>query len=63
MMLLKVLNVRWQRMVAWGLAVSANLIIWGFAIFLGMVNWQDRLVQICIEATGICRFAIFGAGE
>ncbi|KAH6623416.1 hypothetical protein F5144DRAFT_497245 [Chaetomium tenue] len=63
MMLLKVLDVRWQRVVTWGLAISANLIIWGFAIFLWVVIWQDRLVQICIEASGIWRLAIFGAAS
>jgi hypothetical protein len=63
MMLLKVLNVRWQRMVTWGVAISANLVICGFAIFLWVVIWQDRLVHICAEASGIWQFAIFGAGK
>ena len=63
MMLLKVLDVRWQRMVTWGLVISANLIIWGFAIFLWVIIWQDHLVHICIEGSGIWRFAIFGAGK
>jgi hypothetical protein len=63
MMLLKVLNVRWQRMVTWGVAISANLTICGFAIFLWVVIWQDRLVHICVEASGIWQFAIFRAGK
>lgn len=63
MMLLKVLDVTWQRVVTWGLAITANLIIWGFALFLWVVIWQGRLVQICVGASGIWRFAVFGAGR
>ncbi|KAH6847745.1 hypothetical protein B0I37DRAFT_150843 [Chaetomium sp. MPI-CAGE-AT-0009] len=59
--LLKVLDVRWQRMVTWGLVISVNLIIWGFATFLSVIIWQDRLVEICVEAIGVWRFAMFGA--
>lgn len=63
MMLPKVLDVTWQRVVTWGLVITVNFIIWGFAIFLWMVIWQDRLVQTCVEASGIWRFAVFGAGK